>query len=118
MVEVEVGYTSLVVNKATIRCIISTVLCLRLLRETEDWVPSLLWLLPVTSQREGRGGVPGGVWPPPGLQIFQLQVSAGELLEHHQSDYISRYATFNSRTDNCLLSNIETPVQNVGHFYA
>ena len=31
---------------------------------------------------------------------------------------ISRYATFNSRTDNCLLSNIETPVQNVGHFYA
>ena len=29
----------------------------------------------------------------------------------------SRYATSSSRTDNCLLSNIETPVVNVGHFF-
>ena len=49
--------------------------CLRLLRETEDWVPPLLWLLPGTSQCEGRGGVPGGVREGPGVQIIQLQVN-------------------------------------------
>ena len=55
----------------------------------------------------------------PGVQIIQLQVSfrmldiAGTSVGNAP---ISRYATFNSRTDNCLLSNIGTPVQNVGHF--
>ena len=47
---------------------------LRLLRETEERVPALLWLLPVTSQCEGRGGVPGGVRQGAAVQIFQLQV--------------------------------------------